>query len=49
MDAARNLAYWKDSLLLIVADHDARAWGDELVLMTRDNDTEVHDDKIMRN
>ncbi len=31
IDTARNSAYWKDTLFLIVADHDARVWGDELV------------------
>jgi len=31
IDNARNSAYWKDTLFLIVADHDARVWGDELV------------------
>lgn len=31
IDAARNSDYWKDTLVLIVADHDARVWGDELV------------------
>jgi phosphoglycerol transferase MdoB-like AlkP superfamily enzyme len=31
IDIARNSAYWKDTVFLIVADHDARVWGDELV------------------
>ncbi|MCK0164193.1 LTA synthase family protein [Marinobacter sp. S6332] len=31
IDTARNSDYWKDTLFLIVADHDARVWGDELV------------------
>lgn len=31
MDTAKNSPYWKDTLFLIVADHDARVWGDELV------------------
>lgn len=31
MDTARESSYWKDTLFLIVADHDARVWGDELV------------------
>lgn len=31
IDTAKNSAYWKDTLFLIVADHDARVWGDELV------------------
>jgi len=31
MESARNSDYWKDTLFLIVADHDARVWGDELV------------------
>jgi len=31
IDTARNSAYWKDTVFLIVADHDARVWGDELV------------------
>ncbi|SOB75481.1 Phosphoglycerol transferase MdoB [Marinobacter sp. LV10R510-11A] len=31
IDTAQNSAYWKDTVFLIVADHDARVWGDELV------------------
>jgi phosphoglycerol transferase MdoB-like AlkP superfamily enzyme len=31
IDTARNSDYWKDTVFLIVADHDARVWGDELV------------------
>ena len=31
IDNARKSDYWKDTLFLIVADHDARVWGDELV------------------
>ncbi|PFG54428.1 phosphoglycerol transferase MdoB-like AlkP superfamily enzyme [Marinobacter sp. LV10R520-4] len=31
IDTARNSVYWKDTVFLIVADHDARVWGDELV------------------
>jgi phosphoglycerol transferase MdoB-like AlkP superfamily enzyme len=29
--SARNSDYWKDTLFMIVADHDARVWGSELV------------------
>lgn len=29
--SARNSDYWKDTLFLVVADHDARVWGNELV------------------
>lgn len=28
---ARQRDYWKNTVVLIVADHDARVWGDELV------------------
>lgn len=31
IETARNSSYWKNTLFLIVADHDARVWGDELV------------------
>ncbi|WP_417522308.1 LTA synthase family protein [Marinobacter sp.] len=31
IDTARKSDYWKDTLFLVVADHDARVWGDELV------------------
>ncbi|WP_304100664.1 LTA synthase family protein [Marinobacter antarcticus] len=31
IDTARSSDYWKDTIFLIVADHDARVWGDELV------------------
>lgn len=31
IETAQNSDYWKDTLFLIVADHDARVWGDELV------------------
>ncbi len=31
IDRARKSDYWKDTLFLIVADHDTRVYGDELV------------------
>lgn len=31
IESAQNSDYWKDTLFMIVADHDARVWGSELV------------------
>ena len=31
LDLARGSPYWKDTLVMIVADHDTRVYGDELV------------------
>ncbi|WP_322003485.1 LTA synthase family protein [Marinobacter alexandrii] len=31
IETARQQDYWKNTVFLIVADHDARVWGDELV------------------
>jgi len=34
-DKARNSDYWKDTLFLVVADHDIRVYGDSLVPIER--------------
>jgi phosphoglycerol transferase MdoB-like AlkP superfamily enzyme len=35
LSLARDSAYWNDTLLLIVADHDTRVYGDELVPVSK--------------
>lgn len=35
LERARGSAYWKDTLLMIVADHDTRVYGDELVPVSK--------------
>jgi len=35
LDGARASDYWKDTLFLVVADHDTRVYGDELVPVSK--------------
>jgi phosphoglycerol transferase MdoB-like AlkP superfamily enzyme len=35
LDHARGSDYWKDTLFLVVADHDTRVYGDELVPVSK--------------
>ncbi|MET0535591.1 MAG: LTA synthase family protein [Steroidobacter sp.] len=35
LKVARSSAYWKDTLVMVVADHDTRVYGDELVPVSK--------------